>query len=335
MRRLAVTAAALAALAAAPAATAAPSWAKPEIQKVVAAGLLAPSVREFRADDALVRRELGEVLAAIRQEAQVVVDPERPVTVRELDAALVKLLGLAPAARAIRSAAAAAGLKPSARLGTETVARLLDLRTNHPASDDGRELLPNDAVTRAETAYSLARVLELSDWDLGSVNELASSFALPELSDWQRKVLDRALLFVGYPYIWGGASERPEAPFGVQSRGGFDCSGFVWRVYKLEPFAGAPGLASVLRGRTTYQMSGEVRRAARVPAAELQPGDVMFFGARGPRSKPAQVDHMGIYVGNGWFVHSSGRGTTLHPFSGWYESSFAWGRRPLAEAGLA
>ena len=38
---------------------------------------------------------------------------------------------------------------------------------------------------------------------------------------------------VGMPYIWGGTSDRPETEFGVTSRGGYDCSGFVWRVYKL------------------------------------------------------------------------------------------------------
>ena len=42
-----------------------------------------------------------------------------------------------------------------------------------------------------------------------------------------------------------------------------------------------------------------------------------------------------IYLGGGWFVHSSGNGTTLHPFEGWYRDRFAWARRPLREAGLA
>ena len=36
------------------------------------------------------------------------------------------------------------------------------------------------------------------------------------------------------PYIWGGTSDGPETEFGVTSRGGYDCSGFVWRVYKLQ-----------------------------------------------------------------------------------------------------
>jgi cell wall-associated NlpC family hydrolase len=43
---------------------------------------------------------------------------------------------------------------------------------------------------------------------------------------------------------------------------------------------------------------------------------------------------MGIYVGNGWFVHSSGYGVALARLDGWYVHEFAWGRRPLAEAGL-
>jgi len=46
------------------------------------------------------------------------------------------------------------------------------------------------------------------------------------------------------------------------------------------------------------------------------------------------VGHMGIYVGNDWIVHSSRFGTTLTPMTGWYETTFAWGRSPLVEAGL-
>jgi cell wall-associated NlpC family hydrolase len=88
-----------------------------------------------------------------------------------------------------------------------------------------------------------------------------------------------------------------------------------------------------LVGRTSYAMSDEVPKSARIPLGALRPADVVFFGARGPKSKPVAVDHMGIYVGNGWLVHSSTRGVSLEPMVGWYESRFAWARRPLAEAG--
>ena len=81
-------------------------------------------------------------------------------------------------------------------------------------------------------------------------------------------------------------------------------------------------------------MSGEVPAAKRIAFARLQPGDVVFFGAKGPRSQPAEVDHAGIYAGNGWFVHSSEQGVTLTPLTGWYRQRFAWARRPLAEARL-
>jgi len=81
-------------------------------------------------------------------------------------------------------------------------------------------------------------------------------------------------------------------------------------------------------------MSGEVPRSQRIAPAQLAPADLVFFGDRGPRSKPAQVGHMGIYLGNGWFIHSSGNGVALARLDGWYARELAWGRRPLAEAGL-
>ena len=69
-------------------------------------------------------------------------------------------------------------------------------------------------------------------------------------------------------------------------------------------------------------------------SASRSAADIVFFGAAGPSSKPAQVDHMGIYLGSGWFVHASGQGVYLSALTGWYRTHFAWGRRPLAEAGL-
>jgi cell wall-associated NlpC family hydrolase len=152
---------------------------------------------------------------------------------------------------------------------------------------------------------------------------------------WQRRILTTAVSYVGYPYVWGGTSPTHEVEFGVPSVGGFDCSGFVWRVYKLTPYPGERGLAGVLRGRTTYVMSGEVPRSKLLNATQLQPADVMFFGDRGPRSSPTIVDHTALYLGNGWFIQSSDEGVTLLPFDGWYRHEFAWARRPLREAGLS
>jgi cell wall-associated NlpC family hydrolase len=189
-------------------------------------------------------------------------------------------------------------------------------------------------VTRAEAAYSFAQLLRLDGNATQAVQAEADAFTLPQLSTWQQRVLTTAIHYVGFPYIWGGTNPGPETLFGVHSGGGFDCSGFVWRVYKLTRYAGEGTLADVLRGRTTYQMSGEVTGAKRLGVKSLEPGDVMFFGANGSKSSPNVVDHTGIYLGNGWFVQSSGEGVTLLPFDGWYTRTFAWARRPLREAGL-
>jgi cell wall-associated NlpC family hydrolase len=261
--------------------------------------------------------------------------PAAPVSVKKLDAVLVGYLGLGGAAREIQKTLTDAGLKPPANTGTEAVARMLGLRLNHPAAQDELELRPLQAITRAEAAYSFAQLLALDETSLESVQAAADAFTLPALTPWQQRILTTAIHYVGYPYIWGGTRPGPETLFGVSSAGGFDCSGFVWRVYKLTPYTGESTLEGVLRGRTTYQMSGEVPRSKRITAAKLQPGDVMFFGANGPRSKPNIVDHTALYLGNGWFVQSSGEGVTLLPFEGWYTRTFAWARRPLREAGLS
>lgn len=260
--------------------------------------------------------------------------PAKPVTIKQLDAALVGYLDLGGAARQIQATLKGAGLAPRPNTGTEAVARMLGLRLNHPAGEDGLELLPGQPATRAEAAWSFARLLSLDPSQLTYVQQQAASFTLPQLTPWQTRILTTAVSYVGYPYVWGGTSPTHEVDFGVPAVGGFDCSGFVWRVYKLTPYAGEQGLAGTLRGRTTYQMSGEVPRRELISVGDLQPADVMFFGARGPRSSPSIVDHTALYVGNGWFIQSSDEGVTLLPFDGWYRHTFAWARRPLHEAGL-
>jgi cell wall-associated NlpC family hydrolase len=310
-----------------------PPFAAAEIATVVDAGLMAPTVESFRPQDPLTASELATVVASLGG-AISIADPDALVPVRELHARLVSLAGLRPEAQSIRLAALAAGLEPRPWLGTEAVARMLGLRFNHPRTQDRLELQVSQPITRAEAAYSVAAYLELDETRLAAVRTDVETFSLPPLTEWRRAVVSRALRFVGSPYVWAGTSERPQPLFGRTLPGGFDCSGFVWRVYKLQAFAAAPELSRVLTGRTTYAMSAEVDRSARSSRAALQPGDVVFFGAHGPRSKPSEVGHMGIYVGNDWFVHSSRYGTTLTPLTGWYETAFAWGRSPLVEAGL-
>ncbi len=373
-----VVLAALAAASAPGAAGRLPDWAAPQIATVVTHGLMgAKSVRKFRPNAALTRQTLADLAAGLQEElamppapasstapattgttstyptgtdtttdttttgtttAPSVSNPEAPVTMARLDRTLVQALGLGKAAKEFVRGARAAGVAVPGRFGFEVVARLLDLRINHPAAQDFLERRPQDTAPRAEAAYSAAQILDLgllqNSWQIAQVQSLADSFAVPELSDWQHQILTVAFSKIGMPYVWGGTSDGPEVDFGVTAAGGYDCSGFVWRVYKLQSYPDEGTLASALQGRTTYTMSVEVPRSKRIAFAKLQPADIVFFGTHGSRSKGAQIFHTGIYVGNGWFVQSSDHGVALAQLTGWYRKKFAWGRRPLRESGL-
>ncbi|HEU5242793.1 MAG TPA: NlpC/P60 family protein, partial [Gaiellaceae bacterium] len=265
-------------------------------------------------------------------------DPAAPQTMAQLDRSLVQAIGLGKAAKQFAQGARADGLIVPGRFGFEVVARLLGLRLNHPAAQDFLELRPQDPATRAEAAYSAAQILGFGllddSWQIAQVKSLAATFALPELDAWQSQILTIAFSKIGMPYVWGGTSDGTETNFGVTARGGYDCSGFVWRIFKLQSYPNEGSLASTLQGRTTYAMSVEVPKSERIGFKKLQPADVIFFGTKGTKSKGPQVFHTGIYVGNGWFIHSSDEGVALAQLSGWYKQRFAWGRRPLREAGL-
>jgi cell wall-associated NlpC family hydrolase len=311
------------------------SWAAAEIKLVTSQGLMGGDPTTFRPQASLSRATLDDLVAGLTETPKETNSAAAgTVTLAGLDQALVRALDLGDDARLFYLGARGAGLRPPSRFGTEVVARLLGLRKNHEAPHDDLELLPSDVATRAEAAYSAAQILRFRDWETAALEDAAVEFELPEYTPWQRKVLQTAVNLIGYPYVWGGTSSGAQTLFGVSSRGGFDCSGFVWRVFKLQRYAGGDALVATLRGRTAAQMAGEVPRAQRIQFADLEPGDVMFFGRGGRRARAVAIDHAGIYLGGGWMINSSRYGVALAPVENWYANRFAWGRRPLAEAGL-
>jgi len=89
-----------------------------------------------------------------------------------------------------------------------------------------------------------------------------------------------AVDMIGTPYRYGGASPR-----------GFDCSGLVYYAYSK---------AGIQAPRTT---TAQYRETKRVSVSDLQPGDLVFFTlSRGKTS------HVGIYAGDGRFVHAPSSG---------------------------
>ena len=257
------------------------------------------------------------------------------VTMTQLDARLVRALGLADAAAAFTAGAHAAGLAPPSRFGTEAVARLLGLRTNHPASQDALELLPSEPATRAEAAYSAAQILALQGLgDRSASRTRRPTFELP------RSAPGSADPRHGRPLhrlpVRLGRHEREAArrPSASQAPGGFDCSGFVWRVYKLQAYPGGAALAATLSGRTTYAMSGEVPKAKRIGVRQAPAGRRHLLRRAGPKSKPARSTTRGSTSATAGSSTPRATASRSAPLTGWYRERFAWARRPLAEAGL-
>jgi cell wall-associated NlpC family hydrolase len=309
------------------------SWADAQIRVVTARGLMGGDPASFRPDSRLTASALSRLVAGVTESAVFErADPSAPVTMAQLDAALVRGVGLSDVAKELNVAARSAGLSPPSRFGTEAVARLLGLRTDHAL--DSLELGPKDPATRAEAAYSAAKILSWKGGESDYLRDLAATFAPKPVSGWQQTVLREAVSLIGYPYVWAGTDEHSQSPQKKTVPGGFDCSGFVWRAFKLAPYAVGTPLADVIEGRSTMDMSGEVPKARRIRFRDIEPGDVLFFGPGGPRSKPAEIDHAGIALGSGWMIHSSNEGVALVPITGTYRTRFAWARRPLAEAGL-
>jgi|SRR5690606_26416977 len=119
-----------------------------------------------------------------------------------------------------------------------------------------------------------------------------------------RTVLNSALTLLGTPYRWGGTS--PES--------GFDCSGLVSYVFR-----NAIGL-ELPRVSQDQAKQGELV----ADKAELEEGDLVVFGRRG------RVDHVGIYVGEGRFVHapSSGKDVMVSSLeTGYWSGKYMEGRR--------
>jgi cell wall-associated NlpC family hydrolase len=257
------------------------------------------------------------------------------ITVRRLDDVLVHYLGLDTAAAQLRTTLQSSGLNPPAWAGAESIARILGLQVTLPQPDQHLETELDQPATRAETAYALDQIYHFSDREPDHIQSIVTALQPIQTNAWQGRILNEAIHFIGTPYIWGGNTEwGPQYPFGQKEPGGFDCSGFVRRVYVLQHYTGAGRLNEVLHGRTTYVMAAVPRSERIYKKRILEPGDVMFFGD-GPRSSTSEIDHTGIYVGNNWLINSSGDGVTLTPFAGWLHSSFAWAERPLRVAGLS
>ncbi|HVR05598.1 MAG TPA: NlpC/P60 family protein [Solirubrobacteraceae bacterium] len=264
-------------------------------------------------------------LAAREGVAPVDAPGDAPLSVVGFDALLVDQLGLGEVAAHVQQVAAAAGLQPPAYFGSEVLARYLGLRYEHPVGQQALDLYPWNTITRSEAAYSFATVLEAGSWALAAAREAFAAFSLPAYTAAQLQALRIAVAKIGMPYVWGGTTDNTAD--GLE-HGGYDCSGFAWRVYKVSGLS----WGRQIRGRTAAEQAGEIPRSARLRLAEVQPGDLLFFGSAGfeARATNANIIHEGIALSSQWAIHSSAQGVYVLPLtSGWLAEQFAWARRVL------
>jgi hypothetical protein len=100
----------------------------------------------------------------------------------------------------------------------------------------------------------------------------------------REELVRTARSFLGVPYLWGGTSAET----------GFDCSGLAMAVYQLN------GLELPRSSWEQFTTGLPVERAS------LAKGDLIFFAGEGDK-----VSHVGIYAGNGLFIHAPGKGKRI------------------------
>lgn len=270
-------------------------------------------------------------------------NPLGSIKKQNFDQALILAMGLSEPAQGLANIHMDNGTKysVSSTFPYVQLALTLGLHVDH-SSDESENLMNSTAMPRDEVAYSLWMAKDQDpSWEIAGTSQFDTVSLTnldPSKSSTQKvkqQVTQFALNYVGYPYIWGGEwYKKSPAGYccGYQPEGGFDCSGFVWWVLKqqgqdgydptVRPYAGWS-----LTDRTTYEMAEHTK--TKISFSDLRVGDIMLFADSGSTGDWHNVDHAGIYLGNGWMINSTDAGVQLEwvGTGSYWRSVFAWGRR--------
>ena len=104
----------------------------------------------------------------------------------------------------------------------------------------------------------------------------------------QETLVTTSKQLMGIPYLWGGTSSK-----------GVDCSGFTKTIYLMNG-------KIIPRDASQQVFAGEFVDDSK-DFESLQPGDLIFFGTPATADRSRRVVHVGMWIGNNEFIHSSGR----------------------------
>ena len=123
-------------------------------------------------------------------------------------------------------------------------------------------------------------------------------------------VVSTASQYLGVPYVWGGTTPS-----------GFDCSGLVQYSYAQNGIS----VPRVAKDQFTYTAGSRITNTS-----DLQSGDLVFFkGSTGTATAPG---HVGIYVGNGQYIHAPRTGDVVKVSNLSDRSDFVGGGRVVGGA---
>jgi cell wall-associated NlpC family hydrolase len=258
------------------------------------------------------------------------------VTAFEVGKSLVKALGQKDVALHLTNVKTPDGWSHGAGkdFGYEVVARSLGLRHDRSTSEEHLEASSDDPLNQGDVLWAVWQAKTSPDtYTAGNL----ANFSLTKLGKDEKEIVKFAFSLAGTPYVWGGEwiQKTPDGyPYGAQPHGGVDCSGFTWYVMREKASGWSPkrpykGFA--LPERSSAQMASATPKKKRLGFKELKPTDLVFFASGGRGADPASVYHVGIYLGNGWMIDSSGSkdGVSLSYMGqgSWYLGQFVFGRR--------
>ena len=186
-----------------------------------------------------------------------------------------------------------------------------DTFTMIPQAIMSQKVTPQIIPTQ-DISYISYKPKELPPQDISYISykqdSLPSSFFAQKRLELINKIELDAKKFLGVPYVWGATGPSK-----------FDCSGFTQWVYRDS-------------GINIPRVSRDQARVGEfVEYDNLQRGDMVFFNTT--KKRTGKVTHVGIYLGNGDFIHASsaGKSVVIYNFNQkpYYKDRFLWGRRVL------